>query len=125
MKKLFVIILLLSKLASAQKANDVTTPLHALQPDYPVPYGAPKIEMVKAVLDRLYNYLDRTTPIGFVDRNTGGEVSLNSIDTNTIVKRGDFRLTSYEWGVTYGGMLEASAATGDQKFSDYTKKRVD
>jgi unsaturated rhamnogalacturonyl hydrolase len=125
MKKLFLFILLLSKLASAQKANDVTTPLHALQPDYPVPYGAPKIEMVKAVLDRIYNYLDRTTPIGLADRNTGNEVSLNSIDTNTILKRGDFRLTSYEWGVVYGAMLEAGAATGDQKYTDYTKKRVD
>jgi unsaturated rhamnogalacturonyl hydrolase len=125
MKKLLVFILLLSKLAGAQKANDVTAPLHALQPDYPVPYGAPKAEGVKSVLDRVFNYLDRTTPIGLVNRNTGNEVSLNSIDTNTILKKGDFRLTSYEWGVAYGGMLEAGAATGDQKFADYTKKRVD
>src|SRR5688572_20820802 len=125
MKKLIVFFLLLSKFVTAQKANDVTTPLHALQPDYPVPYGAPKVESVKAVLDRVYNYLDRTTPMGFVDRNTGNSVSLASVDTNSVVKRGDFRLTSYEWGVTYSGMLEAGAATGDPRFSDYTRKRVD
>ncbi|MGB8195150.1 MAG: glycoside hydrolase family 88 protein [Chitinophagaceae bacterium] len=125
MKKLLLSFFLLSKLATAQKGNDVTTPLHALQPDYPVPYGAPKAEAVKAVLDRVYSYLDRTTPMGFVNRNTGNEVSLSSIDTNTIVKPGDFRLTSYEWGVTYSGMLLAGEATGDKKFTDYTKSRVE
>ena len=125
MKKILVCFVLTSQIAMAQKANDVTTPLHALQPDYPVPYGAPKVETVKGVLDKIYNYLDKVTPVGYVNRNTGNDVLLNSIDTNTIVKRGDFRLTSYEWGVTYSGMLEAAAATGDKKFSDYTKSRVE
>ena len=125
MKKILVCFVLTSQVAMAQKANDVTTPLHALQPDYPVPYGAPKVETVKGVLDKIYNYLDKVTPVGYVNRNTGNDVLLNSIDTNTIVKRGDFRLTSYEWGVTYSGMLEAAAATGDKKFSDYTKSRVE
>lgn len=125
MKKLLICFLILSKLTTAQKANDVTTPLHLMQPDYPVPYGAPKHEAVKAVLDRVFNYLDATTPMGFVNRKTGDEVSLNAVDTNTIVKPGDYRLTSYEWGVTYSGMLEAGAATGDQRYIDYTKKRVD
>src|ERR1700750_3333088 len=123
MKKLLVCSLLLCKLAAAQK-NDVTAPLHLMKPDYPVPYSVPKPEEVKAVLDKVYDYLDRTTPMGFVNKSTGNEVALNAIDTNTIIKPGDFRLTSYEWGVTYSGMLEAGAATGDQNFKDYTKKRV-
>ena len=125
MKKVFLSFLVLSKFVVAQKGNDVTTPLHLLQPAYDVPYGAPKVEAVKATLDRVYNYLDATTPIGFVNRRTGDAVAINAIDTNTIVKQGDFRLTSYEWGVTYSGMLEAGAATGDAKYTDYTKKRVD
>jgi rhamnogalacturonyl hydrolase YesR len=91
-----------------------------------VPYGAPKTESVKAVLDRVFGYLDAATPIGFINKKTNEAVNdLNNIDTNTIVKPGDFRLTSYEWGVTYSGMLEAGAATGDQKFNDYTKRRID
>ncbi|HEX8314573.1 MAG TPA: glycoside hydrolase family 88 protein [Flavisolibacter sp.] len=110
----------------AQKGNDVTAPLHAMKVDYPTPYGAPKMEAVKATLDRVYNYLDAVTPAQFVNRRSNDPVtSLNDIDTNTIVKPGDFRLTSYEWGVTYSGMLEAGAATGDKKFSDYTNKRVE
>lgn len=125
MKYLLSSLLLVASAVQAQKANDVTTPLHALKPDYPVPYGAPKTEAVKAVLDRVFNYLDAATPMGYVDRKSGREVLLNAIDTNTIVTPGDFRLTSYEWGVTYSGMLEAGAATGDKKFTDYTNKRVD
>ncbi|RYZ27956.1 MAG: glycoside hydrolase family 88 protein [Chitinophagaceae bacterium] len=125
MKKILFSFLILSKLATAQKANDVTTPLHLLQPAYYIPYGAPKAETVKATLDRVFNYLDAATPMGYVNRRTGDAVNLNAVDTNTIVKQGDFRLTSYEWGVTYSGMLEASAATGDQKYADYTKKRID
>ncbi|MGZ5189970.1 MAG: glycoside hydrolase family 88/105 protein [Flavisolibacter sp.] len=110
----------------AQKPNDVTAPLHLMKPDYPVTYGAPEIKNVKTVLDRVFHYLDSVTPAQFVHRKTGDVInSLNSIDTNTIVKPGDFRLTSYEWGVTYSGMLEAGKATGDKKFSDYTKSRVE
>jgi len=119
MKKCFLFFLLFSQIASAQKANDVTAPLHLMKPEYAVPYGAPTKEMVQSVLDRVYNYLDRTTPTGFVNRTTGNEVSLNAIDTNTTLKPGDFRLTSYEWGVTYSGMLEIAAATGDKKYVQY------
>lgn len=112
--------------STAQKSNDVTAPLHLMKPDYPVAYGAPAIEKVKAVLDRVYHYLDSVTPTQFVHRRTGEVVqSLSAIDTNTIVKPGDYRLTSYEWGVTYSGMIEAGKATGDKKYSDYTKNRVE
>ena len=35
------------------KANDSNTPLHLLQPDYPVPYGKVEIADVTQVLNRL------------------------------------------------------------------------
>ena len=107
-----------------QKATDVTAPLHALQPDYPVPYGAPSVTSVKSVSDKLFNYLDAVTPPHFINKKTTEAItSLNSVDTNTIFKPGDFRLTSYEWGVTYSGMLEVGKATGDVKYTNYTKNR--
>lgn len=64
MNKLFLSSLLLGAglTATAQKQNDVTTPLHAMQPDYPVPYVIPAKADVKKVLDRIYNYLDTVTP---------------------------------------------------------------
>ncbi|TDH26644.1 glycoside hydrolase family 88 protein [Segetibacter sp. 3557_3] len=109
-----------------QKANDVTTPLHLLKPDYDIPYGAPKTEQVKAVLDKVFTYLDATTPAQFVNRKTGEVVTTGTkADTTWALKQGDFRLTSYEWGVTYAGMLRTAETTGDQRYSNYTKQRLE
>lgn len=100
-------------------------PLHALKVDYPTPYAPPKKEEVKAVLDRVFNYLDAVTPAQFVNRKTGDAFGLTSApDTNVIFKQGDFRLTSYEWGVTYAGMTRAGEITGDNRYTDYTKTRM-
>lgn len=118
-------LLSITSFSYAQKANDVTAPLHALQPDYPVPYNPPTTEAVKKVLDRIYNYLDAGTPVQFINRSSGEVLTnINAADTNTIFKPGDFRLTSYEWGVTYSGMLQVAAATGDKKYADYTIRRM-
>lgn len=120
-----LLLLAINIAAIAQKQNDVVTPLHALQPDYPVPYKLPTKESVKTVLDRIYTYLDGSTPAQFVDRTNNKEFSkADRPDTNTIFKQGDFRLTSYEWGVTYSGMLLVADATGDTRYADYTKQRM-
>jgi len=109
---------------SQNRGTDVTTPLHALKPDYKVPYGAPTVDSVKKVLDKVFNYLDAATPVELVNRRSGESVTVNKADTGTIFKQGDFRLVSYEWGVTYSGMLLAGAATGDKKYTDYTNRRM-
>ncbi|MFI5129714.1 MAG: glycoside hydrolase family 105 protein [Chitinophagales bacterium] len=111
---------------SQQRGNDVTVPLHALQPDYLVPYVIPVETSVKRILDRVFHYLDSTTPPVFINRVTKAVVSnVADPDTNTVLKPGDFRLTSYEWGVTYGAMLAVADATGDKRYSDYSKKRLE
>ncbi len=106
------------------KINDVTTPLHLLQPDYKIPYGIPQVDIVKSTLKRVFNYLDAVTPAQFVNKRTMEVVSAANADTNTIVKPGDYRLTAYEWGVTYSAMLLAGEATGDTSYTHYTKERV-
>ena len=107
------------------KANDSTTPLHLLQPDYPVPYGKTTPEDIKKVLDRVHGYLDATTPMQLVNKQTGAVVrEVKKADDNTIFKPGDYRLISYEWGVTYAGMLQAGEATGDARYSRYTTDRL-
>src|SRR5687768_2003006 len=105
--------------------TDATTPLHLLKPDYPIPYGIPKQEDVVSVLSRVHGYLDGVRPPAFVNEKTG-EVFTDAtkIDANTILQRGDFRIVSYEWGVTYAGMLLASETTGDPKYRDYVEKRL-
>ncbi|WP_257669696.1 glycoside hydrolase family 88/105 protein [Parapedobacter tibetensis] len=108
-----------------ETANDVNTPLHLLQPDYSVFYGQTDKDAVKVVLDRVHAYLDEATPVALVDADTNTPVdNLADIDTNTRFEQGNFRLISYEWGVTYGAMLLASEATGDQRYQEYTQKRV-
>src|SRR6187551_1491450 len=106
--------------------NDVVTPLHAMKVNYPVPYEAPSKENVKAVLDRIFNYLDATTPAQMMNKQSGEILNdIDQLDTNTIIKQGDFRLTSYEWGVTYSAMQRATETTGDKKYTDYVKARFD
>jgi unsaturated rhamnogalacturonyl hydrolase len=127
-KNLFVIILFSScwSFSNAQQrtGNDVTTPLHAMKPDYIVPYQPMSKEDVKKVLDRIFNYLDAVTPAQMVNRQTGELVDdISKIDTSTTIKQGDYRLNSYEWGVTYSAMLTAGEATGDKRYTDYVQKR--
>ena len=105
--------------------TDATTPLHLLKPDYPIPYGIPKQEDVTSILNRIYGYLNDVTPPGFQNEKTGELFTAASkIDQNTILQRGDFRIVSYEWGVTYAGMLLASEATGDARYREYVDKRL-
>lgn len=111
--------------APTAPGNDVTTPLHLMKPNYPTPYGQPSPQDVTRVLDRVFDYLDAVTPAKVINGKTKAEITdLNKVDGDTILAPGDFRLTSYEWGVTYAGMLAAGAATGEKRYTDYTFKRV-
>ncbi|GHT22507.1 glycosyl hydrolase family 88 [Bacteroidia bacterium] len=74
-----------------QETNDVTTPLHLLQPDYSIPYGALVPEKVKEDIDRVFRFIEK----------------------------GNFRLVSYEWGVTYAALLAATQITGDAAYQNY------
>ncbi len=115
----------LSPQSTQIKITDSNTPLHALQPDYPVPYGAMKSENITAVLNRIYDFLDPATPANMIDRQTKSKISdLKQLTQGAIFEPGVFRLVSYEWGVAYGAMLLASEATGDPKFREYTIKRI-
>ncbi len=107
------------------KSNDSNTPLHLITPDYPVPYGIIKTEEVTNVLNRIHGYLNEVTPTNFINSKTGETITdLSKIDENTALQKGDFRIVSYEWGVTYSAMLLASQATGDARFKDYVEKRL-
>lgn len=119
--------LFISNVYAQQKAvekNDVTAPLHALQVDYPVPYKAMTPQEIKTYLDRIYQYLNAVTPARMINKSTGKEVTdIAKLDTNTIIEQKDFRLTSYEWGVTYSAMLRAAEITGDKKYAEYVDTR--
>ena len=110
--------------SAQQVVNDNNTPLHLMKPRYQVGYGIPAVEGVKQTMDRVLHYIEAETPSKLVDKQTGREVTrLKDITADTQLKQGGFRLTSYEWGVTYSGVLAAYEATGDEAYRDYVKKR--
>jgi rhamnogalacturonyl hydrolase YesR len=109
---------------NAGEINDFNTPLHLLQPDYPVPYGTVTEEGIKQALDRVFTFLDEATPARVIDRETKEEISdYRRIGANAQLQQGAFRLASYEWGVTYSGMLEVARATGDKRYFQYVYDR--
>jgi unsaturated rhamnogalacturonyl hydrolase len=106
--------------------TDSNTPLHALQPEYKVPYNPPtKPEDVKKAVDRVRDYLEEVTPPAIVNSKTGTVLTdLKKPVQEAVLKQGDFRLLSYEWGVTYGAMLLAGEVTGDKRYTEYTATRM-
>ena len=88
-------------------------------------YAPMPVEDVRAVLDRVLLYLEAATPVGLVDRETQAPITdFSRFHPNAELARGDFRLVSYEWGVTYAGMLHAGEVTGDARYRDYVSRRV-
>ena len=95
-----------------------------MKPVYQTGYGIPTAECVKQTIDRVLHYIDAETPALLVDQTTGQAVTqLKDITADTQLKQGGFRLTSYEWGVTYSAVLAAFEATGDPAYSNYVTKR--
>lgn len=111
-------------LATAQ-TNDATTPLHLMKPNYPTPYNVPQKQEIKVVLDRVYDFLEKNSASKIVNATTKTPITdYKNTNEDIVFEPGSFRLTSYEWGVTYAGMLLAAKATDDPKYADYTNKRL-
>lgn len=120
MKTLAVALMMVATPVMAQQVNDSNTPLHLMRPAYRIGYGVSSVEQVKQTMDRVLKYIDSETPAKLINGETGEEVTKwKQIDAQTKLKPGGFRLTSYEWGVTYSGVLAAYEATGDAAYRDY------
>jgi len=111
--------------ADSLKENDFNTPLHLIKPSYGTPYGVPTAQQVKTIIDRVLDFLEATTPAEVIDqRNNTPIADFSKIDKNSGLKTGTFRITSYEWGVTYSGMLLAYQNTGDGRYKKYVADRL-
>ncbi len=98
---------------------------HLTPPAYPMSYAPASVDEIKGVLDRVFDYLWTATPVRVIDRDTGQPATdLAHLPANPGLDRTDFYLTSYEWGVTYSGMLSVAEATGDQRYADYVSERM-
>jgi len=126
MRKVFVAAMLAMGIINARaQVNDSNTPLHLMKPEYKVKYGVSTSDEIKTVMDRVLNYVSANTPATLEDKTTRKEVTnLKKANADTRLRSGDFRLTSYEWGVTYSAMLAATDATGDAAYREYAVSRM-
>lgn len=133
MKKVMLILALCTAIISSgwsqsasvsNKLNDSNTPLHLLKPEYKIPYGIPSSEAVKSIINCVLVFLEKTTPAKVIDKSTQNEITdLSVVNKNAMLNQGTFRLTSYEWGVVYSGMLLAAETTGDKRYAKYVSER--
>src|SRR4029077_13837799 len=88
-----------------------------LKVDYPTPYEPATIEQIRATLERVRVYLETASPIQVLNGDTGEPVDdLSKLPPHVALARTDFQILTYEWGVTYAGMLLAAKATDDQSY---------
>ena len=95
-----------------------------LDVDYPTPYAPATEAQIREVLERVHAYLLEASPVKVVDAETGAAASLTSLPEHVALARTDLLVASYEWGVTYAGMLRTAEVTGDARYRDYTNERV-
>lgn len=119
-----IMALVFTAVGGAQQVSDSSVPLHLMKPAYRLGYSIPNPDEVKQTMDLVFQYIKSETPAMLEDGRTGREVNrVVDINEHTRLKPGGFRLTSYEWGVTYSGVLAAYEATGDPAYRDYVSER--
>jgi rhamnogalacturonyl hydrolase YesR len=97
-----------------------------MNPDYPMAYAPAKVEEIEAVAHRILARLEEETAVRIVDLDTGAPVT----DLARLPARPGFaprplQTVSYEWGVTYAGMLLLADATGDAAYRTYVAARFE
>lgn len=103
---------------------DASTKLDLSRPNYETPYGETHKDSVKALLDKIFTYIDSSTPIGVFDKTTKEPITdYKKIDENSIINQGVFSITNYIWGVMYSSLLSATKATGGERYKDYVEHR--
>ncbi|HEY5758384.1 MAG TPA: glycoside hydrolase family 88 protein [Steroidobacter sp.] len=94
-------------------------------PNYPTPYEPASKQSIEATLQRVHAYLEQASPLRVVDGATGAVVpDLKKLPAQVALDRTDLLVLTYEWGVTYSGMLLAADATGDTRYRKYTEDRL-
>ncbi|MCG3191441.1 MAG: hypothetical protein DIJKHBIC_00669 [Thermoanaerobaculia bacterium] len=93
-----------------------------------VDYTLPSESEIKAVLDRIREHFERSTPYTIIDVETGAPITDFSkprknagIDT----RKGEFIDWTYSMGVVLSGMVQVTEVTGDARFAAYTEKNFD
>ena len=86
--------------------------------------AAPTAESIREVMNRVNGYLLTATPLRPINGDTGAAVSLDNMPRNVALARTAMPIITYEWGVTYTGMLRATVTTNDRRFRNYVDQRL-
>jgi len=95
-----------------------------LKVDYPTPYEPATADQIREVLERVHAYVEQAAPVAVIDGATGQAAELAHLPADAALARTDLQILSYEWGVTYAGMLLTAEITGDTRYRVYTDERV-
>ncbi|HSH09994.1 MAG TPA: glycoside hydrolase family 88 protein [Oceanipulchritudo sp.] len=93
---------------------------------YPIRYEPAEVAGIADVLQRVTDYLGRNSPVRLVDLATGEPIEGEADSVpHPGLERGLFSIISYEWGVTYAGMLRAWEVTADERYFNYSRERLE
>jgi rhamnogalacturonyl hydrolase YesR len=96
-----------------------------LKVDYPTPYELASVDDMRKTLDRVLAYVEQAAPVQVIDGDTGAPVTdLARLPPKVALARTDLQILTYEWGVTYAGMLRSAQATGDERYRRYVDDRL-
>ena len=90
-----------------------------LKVDYPTPYEPATETQIRAVLERVHalSWIE-AAPVRSIDGDTGEAVRIwRACPAHVALARTDFQILTYEWGVTYAGMLRAARGHGRRAVS--------
>jgi unsaturated rhamnogalacturonyl hydrolase len=92
---------------------------------YPTPYEPASVESIQQTLERVFGYLEHATPIHIQDAATGERISNpRKLPAQPALERTEILMLTYEWGVTYSGMLLAAEVTEGSRYRNYTNERL-
>lgn len=108
-----------------KQMTDASVSLYNVYSKYDFNYSIPSQEDITEKMLRICNYLEKSTMKEFVNPVTKEKIaSFPSQPQAFDFGEGDYRPYTYEWGVTYSGMVKAAKTTGNTSFMDYTNRRL-
>jgi unsaturated rhamnogalacturonyl hydrolase len=122
---IFLLLTVHANLAAQAPATSTPVNPDRIASNYPIRYGPATIESITEALNRIRTYLESCTPASVIRSGDKEPVSnFGKLPSDAVLERGAIPIVSYEWGVTYSGMLLASEETGDARFAEYTARRL-
>jgi len=125
-----LVLVLIALPASSQTPPKGRSDASFTQPSLPsgVDYVVPTEAEIKAAIDRIFGYIQRSTAYRIIDTQTGQPITDFTNPTKTAgvdTRAGQFNDWDYPVGVLLASLFNVSDVTGDSRYSDYALKNFD